>query len=44
MIPTHYTTEQKLRKAWVLKYQTIQGYHQATQEKKERVLNETNNH
>jgi hypothetical protein len=44
MIPTHYTHEQKLRKAWVLKYQTIEGYHKATDEKKESVLNEIDNY
>ena len=43
MIPTHYTHEQKLRKAWVLKYQSIAGYSKATDEQKERILNETNN-
>ena len=43
MIPTHYSHEQSLRRAWVLKYQSIQGYHTATDEKKEQVLNEIKN-
>ena len=39
-----YTHEQQLRKAWVDKKGSPQGYHQATQQEKEEILNETNNH
>jgi hypothetical protein len=38
-----YSQEQLLRKAWVDKYGSPQGYHTATQQEKERILNETNN-
>jgi hypothetical protein len=38
-----YTHEQQLRLAWVTKYGSPQGYHNATQQQKEQVLNENNN-
>jgi hypothetical protein len=38
-----YSHEQRLRKAWVDKYGSPQGYHQATLQQKEEILNETNN-
>jgi hypothetical protein len=38
-----YSHEQQLRLAWVTKYGSPQGYHNATDHEKERVLNETNN-
>jgi hypothetical protein len=38
-----YSHEQQLRKAWVDKYKSPQGYHTATEQEKERVLNESHN-
>jgi hypothetical protein len=38
-----YSHEQQLRKAWVNKHGSPNGYHKATQEQKEELLNETNN-
>jgi hypothetical protein len=38
-----YTHEQQLRKAWADKYGSPAGYHKATDQEKERVLNESNN-
>lgn len=39
-----YTHEQQLRLAWVTKYGSPQGYHKATQQEKEEILNETKNY
>jgi hypothetical protein len=39
-----YSHEQQLRLAWVIKYGSPQGYHKATDQEKERILNETKNH
>jgi hypothetical protein len=38
-----YTHEQQLRKAWVKKHGSPNGYHKATELEKEETLNETNN-
>jgi hypothetical protein len=38
-----YTLEQQLRLAWITKYGSPEGYHKATQQEKERILNESNN-
>jgi hypothetical protein len=38
-----YSHEQQLRKAWLSKYGSPEGYHKATQEQKEEILNENNN-
>ena len=38
-----YTHEQQLRLAWVTKYGSPQDYHNATDDEKEKVKNETNN-
>jgi hypothetical protein len=38
-----YTLEQQLRLAWINKNGSPKGYHQATQQEKEQVLNENNN-
>jgi hypothetical protein len=38
-----YTHEQQLRLAWTTKYGSPEGYHKATQQQKEEILNETNN-
>ncbi len=37
-----YTLEQQLRLAWLNRYGNSAGYHKATQQQKEQVLNETN--
>jgi len=37
----NYTLEQQLRLAWITKYGSPAGYHKATQQQKEELLNET---
>ncbi len=39
-----YSHEQQLRKAWITKHGSPAGYHKATQQEKEELLNETNNY
>ena len=38
-----YSIEQLRRKAWLAKYKTFAGYHKATEQERNEVLNETNN-
>jgi hypothetical protein len=39
----NYSHEQLRRKAWLAKHGGFAGYHTATEQEKEQVLNETNN-
>ena len=38
---TNYSTEQLLRKAWLAKHGSPAGYHKATEQERNEVLNET---